>query len=397
VDSQVFTEGRIGPIKLRNRVIRAAAFENMCPGGAPGEELLGYHRSVAAGGVGMTTVAYATVSKDGLTYPNQIDMQRDDIVPGLKKLTDAVHSEGAAASIQIGHAGYFAEKKVIGRKPLGVSRVFCTYGLTYPRVMDEYDFAALTQTFVQAALRARETGFDAVEVQAGHGYLLSQFLSPYTNRRKDRYGGSLENRLRIPNEVLRRVREAVPQMALVVKTNLRDGFRGGLELDEAVEVAKSFENAGADALVLSGGFVSKTPMYIMRGEVPYKEFRRGQEGLAAKLGLVLMGRLLIKKYPFEEAYFINDARRVRQAVKLPLVLVGGLRRLETMQTAVGEGFEVVALARPLIMEPDLVRRMEKGEAAASACEPCNKCVGEMNDNTVGMRCTLHGAERGANM
>jgi 2,4-dienoyl-CoA reductase-like NADH-dependent reductase (Old Yellow Enzyme family) len=388
VDNQVFTEGKIGPIKLRNRAIRAAAFENMCPGGVPGRELLDYHRSVAAGGVGMTTVAYASVSKDGLTYPNQIDMQRDDILPGLKKLTDAVHSEGAAASIQIGHAGYFAEKKVIGQKPLGVSRVFCTYGLTYPRVMDENDFSTLTQAFVSAAERAQETGFDAVELQAGHGYLLSQFLSPFTNRRKDRYGGSLENRLRFPLEVLRRVRDAVPKTAVVVKTNLQDGFRGGLELDEAVEVARSFEQEGADALVLSGGFVSKTPMYIMRGEVPYKEFRRGQEGVAAKLGLVLMGRLLIKKYPFEEAYFINDARRVRQAVKLPLVLVGGLRRLETIQAAVGEGFEFVALARPLIMEPDLVRRMEKGETTASACEPCNKCVGEMNDNTIGMRCTL---------
>jgi 2,4-dienoyl-CoA reductase-like NADH-dependent reductase (Old Yellow Enzyme family) len=170
--------------------------------------------------------------------------------------------------------------------------------------------------------------------------------------------------------------------------NLQDGFRGGLELEEAVEVARSFEQEGADALVLSGGFVSKTPMYIMRGEVPYREFRRGQEGIAAKVGLVLMGRLLIKKYPFEEAYFLEDARRVRAAVKLPLVLVGGLRRLETMEAVVGEGFEFVALARPLIMEPDLVGRMEKGQATASACEPCNKCVGEMNDNRIGMRCTL---------
>ena len=141
--------------------------------------------------------------------------------------------------------------------------------------------------------------------------------------------------------------------------------------------------------------MSKTPMYIMRGEVPYKEFRRGQEGMAAKIGLVLMGRLLIKKYPFEEAYFLKDARRVRAAVKLPLVLVGGLRRLETMQAAVGEGFEFVALARPLIMEPDLVRRMEKGETTASTCEPCNKCVGEMNDNSIGMRCTLLSERRGA--
>jgi 2,4-dienoyl-CoA reductase-like NADH-dependent reductase (Old Yellow Enzyme family) len=354
----------------------------------PGRELLDYHRSVAAGGVGMTTVAYATVSKDGLTYPNQIDMQRDDILPGLKRLTGAVHREGAAASIQIGHAGYFAEKKVIGHKPLGVSRVYCTYGLTYPRVMDENDFETLAQAFVGAARRAQETGFDAVEIQAGHGYLLSQFLSPYTNRRNDRWGGSLENRLRFPLQVLQRVRGAVPDMAMVVKMNLTDGFRGGLELDEAVEVARAFEQNGADALVLSGGFVSKTPMFIMRGEVPYREFRRGQEGLAAKIGLVLVGRLLIKKYPFKEAYFLEDARRVRRAVKLPLVLVGGLRRLETMQAVVGEGFDFVALARPLIMEPDLVRRMEKGETAASACEPCNKCVGEMNDNTIGMRCTL---------
>jgi 2,4-dienoyl-CoA reductase-like NADH-dependent reductase (Old Yellow Enzyme family) len=388
-ERRVFTSYRIGSVTLRNRVIRSAAFENMCPDGVPGDALLEYHRKVAAGGVAMTTVAYAAVSADGLTYPNQINTQREEVWPGLRRLTDAVHAEGSAACIQLGHAGYFAEKKVIGTKPMGASRVFNTYGLAYPRVMNAADISDVAERFARAAWRAQESGFDTVEIQAGHGYLLSQFLSPYTNRRRDTYGGSLANRLRLPVDVLREVRKAVrPGFPVLVKMNLRDGFRGGLELDEAVEVARRFEAEGADALILSGGFVSKTPMYILRGDVPYREFRRGQDHWTAKLGLLLMGRLVIKKFPFEEAYFLQEARRVRAAVGLPLVLVGGLRRLSTLQAVVQEGFDLVAMARPLIMEPDLVRRMEKGEAEASRCQPCNLCVADMNDDETGMRCTL---------
>lgn len=384
---KVFTSAAIGSLKLRNRVIRSAAFEGMCPGGVPSPALREYHAEVARGGVSMTTVAYASVSSDGLTYPHQICMDREGVVGELRKLTDAVHAEGAAASIQLGHAGYFSARPVTGVRPMGASRVFNSYTLTFPRKMTDHDIRTVVEHFGRACAQAKKAGFDAVEIQAGHGYLLSQFLSPFTNRRKDPWGGSLENRSRFVVDVMRQIRKALgDDFPVLVKMNLRDGFKGGLELEEACEIARTLEAEGANALILSGGFVSKTPMYIMRGDTPFKEFYQGQKSLTKKVGLLLVGRIMVKSFPFTESYFLPESRKIREAVSMPLVLVGGLRNLDAMESAIREGFEFLAMARPLIMEPDLIRRMERGEAVESKCEPCNKCVAAMDKEA--MRCVL---------
>jgi 2,4-dienoyl-CoA reductase-like NADH-dependent reductase (Old Yellow Enzyme family) len=375
----VFTPFRLGGLEIRNRVIRSAAFEGMSQGGLPSEGLVGYHRSVAAGGVGMTTVAYASVTPDGLTYGHQLCLTNDGVLEGLRRLTDAVHSEGAAAAIQIGHAGYFADRAVTGSRPMGASAVVNLYGLSVPRVMTGDDIARVVAAFARAAALVMEAGFDAIELQLCHGYLLSQFISPYTNRRSDRWGGSLEGRMRFPIEVVRKVRNVVgPDFPVMAKVNLRDGFRGGLEIGESIETARMLEAEGVDALVLSGGFVSKVPMYVMRGDVPFGDFYEGQTRIVKKVGLLLLGRVMVRRFEFSEGYFLEDARKVRRAVRIPLVVVGGLRRLEMMQGVVDEGFELVSMARPLIMEPDLVGRMQRGEATASACEPCNRCIGAMD-------------------
>jgi 2,4-dienoyl-CoA reductase-like NADH-dependent reductase (Old Yellow Enzyme family) len=154
-------------------------------------------------------------------------------------------------------------------------------------------------------------------------------------------------------------------------------LEGGLELDEAIAFARMLEADGADALILSGGFVSKCPWYLLRGEIPVREIVRSQPKLTHKIGAALFGRLVLERYPFQEAYFLEDALQVRSAVKLPLVLVGGLRRLETMERVLGEGLDFVALARPLLLEPDLVNKLARGETRASACEPCNRCIAVM--------------------
>ena len=377
---RLFTPFKIGALELRNRVIRAAAFEGMSQNGRVTDALIDYHRKVSAGGVGMTSVAYASVSRDGRSYAHQLLLGQEGMARELRRLTDAVHAEGAAASIQVGHCGYFSAPSVIGTRPIGASRVYNAYTLTFPRAATEQDLARLLDDFARGAAEVVEAGFDAIELQACHGYLLSQFLSPYTNRRKDAWGGSLENRLAFPVAALRRVRQAVgPRVPIVIKMNLRDGFEGGLELDEAVQVARRFEAEGADALILSGGFVSKVPFYVMRGDIPFKEFYAGQTSLTKKLGLLVMGKVIVKHFPFFEHYFLEDARAVRAAVKLPLVLVGGLRTLRGMEEViVKEGFELVSLARPLVLEPDLIRKMERGESTASLCEPCNKCVATMD-------------------
>ena len=374
---RLFTPVKLGPLELRNRTIRAAAFEGMCPDGLPSESLLRYHRSVAAGGVGMTTVAYASVTPTGRTFSHQLHMH-DAAQPGLRRLTDAVHAEGAAASIQLGHCGNMADTKVNGQRPMAPSARLNLFGLALPRAMTAVDIEQLVQDFGRAVRLAREAGFDAVELQAGHGYLISQFLSPFTNRRKDQWGGSPQNRARLLLDVLEAAqREAAGRVAVVVKMNLCDGFSAGQDQEEGVEVARLLDRYGADALVLSGGFVSKCPMYILRGEVPLKELTAAQPELVRRMGLVLFGRLVVKAFPFEEAYFRHDALRVRQAVELPLIMVGGLRSLESMERALAEGFDALALGRPLIREPGFVARLQAGDTRPSLCEPCNKCMATM--------------------
>lgn len=374
---RTFTPVAIGPLRLRNRTIRAAAFEGMAPNTEPGPSLLAYHRSVAAGGVGMTTVAYAAVTRDGLTFNHQLYL-RPEIVPALRQLTDAVHREGAAASIQIGHAGYMGDAKVGGRTPVAPSRVFNLYGLTMPEAMSPGQIDEMSAAFGRAARLAHEAGFDAVEVQAGHGYLVSQFLSPITNQRTDAWGGALPRRALFLRQVMRQVKKAAPKgLAVVVKTNLQDGVPGGMTSAEGVEVARILEEEGADALVLSGGFVSKCPFYMLRGDVPMLELVKRLPGVLNKVGIAALGRVLVTQFPFREAFFLQEALAVRAVVRLPLVLVGGIKSLETMEDVLSHGFEGVAMARALLIEPDFVNRVERGETRRSRCQPCNECVATM--------------------
>ncbi len=254
--------------------------------------------------------------------------------------------------------------------------------------MTEDDIAQVVEDFGAAATRAVRAGFDAVELHLGHGYLLSQFISPATNRRHDRYGGSLDNRMRFPLAVLARVREAVgPDVPILAKTNLRDGFKGGLEVPEAVGVAERLEAGGVNAIVLSGGFTSRTPFYLFRGATPLKEMLEVEKSRLQRFVLGLIGPSLIRSYPFEEMFFLPEARAVRRAVKTPLALLGGVLSLDNLDRAMDEGFDFVAMGRALIADPDLIARFERGEATRSRCISCNKCVAEM-DREGGVRCVL---------
>ncbi len=325
----------------------------------------------------MTTVAYCSVSRDGLTFPDQMHM-RPEIVPGLAELTEAVHGQGATVALQLGHAGYFASRQAAGCRPVGASRVFNLYTLTRPRVMSPADMERIRDDFTNATELAAKAKFDAVEVHLGHGYLLSQFLSPYTNRRQDGFGGTIEARLRFPLEIVKAVRQAAGQkMAVLAKVNLEDGFAGGLEIGEAIEVVHALESNSVDAVVLSGGFVSRTPFYMLRGDLPVAEMVRNERKRLRRIGLKLFGRLFVESYPFEEMFFFEQAQKVRKTVKLPLCLLGGIRSLANIEQAMKAGFDLISMGRPLILDPDLVLHLQAGECEASACEPCNLCVARM--------------------
>jgi 2,4-dienoyl-CoA reductase-like NADH-dependent reductase (Old Yellow Enzyme family) len=311
---------------------------------------------------------------------------REEALPGLERFTRAMHAEGALAAIQLGHAGWFASPRATRSAPLGPSRTFSPHAGTFSREASEEDLARLGDDFARAARLAVAAGFDAIEVHVGHGYLLSQFLCPWNNRRRDRFGGPLENRARFPRQVLAAVREAAgPQVAVWAKLNMEDGFRGGLQVEEGIQVARWLEADGSvDALQLTGGHTTRTPFFLMRGDVPLREMLANEKHWARRLGMRVFGAFYMRPYAFEEAFFLPQARRFRAALELPLMLLGGVTRLETMERAIAEGFAFVALGRALIRDPDLVQRMRAGELAGSRCVPCNRCVVEMERG--GTRC-----------
>jgi len=232
-------------------------------------------------------------------------------------------------------------------------------------------------------LLAREAGFDAVEIHAGHGYLLSQFLSPYTNRRGGAYGGCLENRMRFPAEVMGAVRRALgPGSPVLVKMNITDGMEGGLELEEAIRVARRFQREGVSALVPSCGFTSKTPLMMLRGNVPTREMVAVQRRWLKRMGLLLFGSFLVQEYRFQPLFLLEEASAVRRAVKIPVVLIGGVCSPEDLERALDAGFEFVQIGRALINDPDIVNAWAWGQGDGSDCDHCNRCIPEMDGGGV---------------
>ncbi len=389
-EGKLFTPFTLGPLNLKNRSIRAAAFEGMCPGNLASDQLLNYHRAVAAGGVGMTTLAYASVCRSGLSFPHQLWLRKEAIT-GLRSITNAVHAEGAAASVQIGHCGNMSKKSVAGQTPLGASTGFNMYSPTWARGMRYDEIKEMAVNFGQAVHTAREAGFDAVEVHAGHGYLISQFLSPWTNRRKDEYGGSPENRMRFMKEMMQAVMEAAGgDMAVIVKINMHDGFRGGMETDECLEVAGVLEKMGVHALVLSGGFVSKAPMYVMRGEMPVRTLTHYMENPWLKIGIRMFGHMMIPGHPYKEAYFLDDALKFRQKLKLPLIYVGGLLSRQTIEGVLDQGFEMVSMARALLHDPAFISKLKNGTEQRSACKHSNYCIARMYSKEMACHHSIEG-------
>lgn len=370
----IFAPAKLGPITLRNRIIKAATFEGRCPGALVSDDLISFHRGVAAGGVGMTTVAYCAVRPEGRTELNQL-YWRDEALPGLRRLTDAVHAEGAAISAQIGHAGPVADESSHGYKALTPSRMFHPLSLTMTKAASADDIRAIHDAHVQAARWAVECGFDAVELHFGHNYFASSFMSPKLNKRRDNFGGSLQNRSSIARDIARSVRDAVgDRIAVTAKLNMRDGIRGGIELEESLQVARWIQEDGSlDALQLTAGSSLLNPMYLFHGDVPLAEFARNFRQ-PLRLGLQLFGRFFLKKYPYHDTYLLDLAREFRKELTMPLILLGGITDKDSMDRAMNEGFDFVAMGRALLAQPDLLLRLQEDDATQSICTHCNRCM-----------------------
>ena len=377
----LFSPQKLGNIELKNRSIRSAAFENMGKNYAPTEELLNYHKSVAIGGVAMTTIAYASVNRSGVSFDGQLWVC-PEILPELKRMADEIHACGAKCSIQLGHCGNMTHRHTAGQMPVGASSGFNLYSPTLVRGLKEKEIYELVEDFGKAIDLVMEAGFDAVEIHAGHGYLISQFLSPYTNKRRDKFGGSLENRMRFMTLVIEEVlKRADKKIAVVVKTNMYDGFKSGMQRAECLQVAKKLESLGVDGLVLTAGFVSKAPMTVMHGAMPIKTlayYMNMKKYWWLKILIRLFGRFMMTSKPFSEAYFLEDAKVFRKELKLPLIYVGGLVSREKIEEVLSCGFEFVQMARVLINNPNFINDCEKRDLTyRSDCKHSNYCIGRM--------------------
>jgi len=390
----VLSPAKLGPITLRNRTIKSATFEARTPNALVTDDLIEYHRLPAAGGVGMTTVAYCAVSQGGRTEGNGIWM-RPEAVPGFSRLTEAIHAEGAAVSAQIGHAGPVANARSNKATALAPVRFFNPISMRFAKKATRDDIDNVITAHANAARLAVDAGFDAVEIHLGHNYLASSFLSPLINRRNDEFGGSLENRAKVARGMVLAVRRAVEkdgaQIAVTAKLNMADGVRGGISTDESLITAKWLQDdGGLDAIELTAGSSLLNPMYLFRGDAPLKEFA-GAFKPPLRWGMRITGKRFLREYPYREAYLLREAKLFRAELSMPLILLGGITNRETMDLAMAEGFDFVAMGRALLAEPDLINRIAADGAAHtvhSACTHCNQCMPTIYSRT---RCVVTGA------
>jgi len=386
VAPDVFAPATLGPVTVRNRTVKAATFEGRTPAGQVTDGLVDYHLAVAQGGVGLTTVAYLAVAPEGRTHREQI-VVGPDTRKGLARLAEAIHQTGAKIAGQVGHAGPVANGRSNGVHALSASRMPSPLSMQMVHTASERDLTRITAAYVDTARTLVDAGFDVLELHMAHSYLISSFLAPGLNRRKDQHGGSLANRARLARQVARAVREAVgTSVAVTAKVSVSDGFRGGVTTDESLDFTSMLEADGClDALQLSGGSSLMNPMYLFRGETPTREFAAAMP-MPVRLGMrTPMGKRFLKHYEFHEAYFLDKALRFRERLSMQLMLLGGINRRETMDEAMRQGFDFVAMGRALLREPTLVNELIAGREADGACIHCNRCMPTIYSGT---RCVV---------
>jgi 2,4-dienoyl-CoA reductase-like NADH-dependent reductase (Old Yellow Enzyme family) len=345
----LFEETPINGMTLRNRMVRSATWEGMCDqDGRPTEKLINCYCDLARGGIGLIVSGYTFVRPEGKGFPGKMGIHTDDFATDYENLLSAVHDEGGKIAVQLVHAGGQTDSTNAGRQPLAPSSIKVDQFPELPAELTKNEITDIITAFGEGARRAKAWGFDAVQLHGAHGFLISQFLSPLTNRRTDEYGGSVENRSRFLLEVYRKVRETVGgDYPVLIKLNAADNLDGGLEIDDAVYAAKKLAEAGIDAIEVSAG----TPA-------------SGEENPA---------RQKINK-PEKEAYNLGLALRIKEAVSCPVMVVGGIRSYEIAEKTIREdGMDYIAMARPLIREPDLANRWLQGDQSPARCISCNSC------------------------
>lgn len=386
-----FAPAPLNGLQLRNRFIKAGTFEGMTPKGQPTGALRAFHERIAAGGIGMTTLGYCATEADGRLNENMLYMH-EGIRQPLTELISGVQIHGAKVSGQMGHGGGFSKNRELQRKrpagpSFGINALGVAYGMIFCDAMTKADIKAMVQGYHDAAVFMKSVGFDALEIHFGHGYGLCQFMSPKTNRRTDEYGGSLVNRMRLPLEVLAAVRNAVgDRFPILGKISLTEGVRGGLDYDDAVKISQMLDQGGIDGIITSGGTSTMNPMIMFRGGNMYKPMLAAEKNPLMRLMIRLAGPRLFKDYPYEELYFLEQAKRIREKVKCNLIYVGGASTNESFERLMREGFDFIQLGRSLLSDPDLPIKAQQTVGYSSRCLHCNECVATI-EHPMGIHCT----------
>jgi 2,4-dienoyl-CoA reductase-like NADH-dependent reductase (Old Yellow Enzyme family) len=379
---RAFSPATLGSLALKNRILKAATYEGKSPDGIPGENLGQFHKAIVAGGVAMTTIGYCTTEADG-RINDQMMWLHEGVRPQLTGLIDDLKRLGPDVKVsgQMTHCGNFSKIRKMQRlkRPLGASRAFnmlgAPSGVPFAGAMNLRDIDYLVQTYSAAATFMKSVGFDAAEIHFGHGYGLSQFISPKTNKRTDEYGGSLENRMRLPLRVLEVVKTAVgDDFPIMGKMNMTDGVREGVHLPEAIEIAAMLDSGGIDALICSGGTSSFNPMVYFRGDSLADGMIEQQTNPIARLGLKLIGSRMFRDYPYYENYFLEDAKKIRDRVNCQMIYIGGCTELSSLEQVMKEGFDFVQLGRPLIKDPNYVNNAMADANYKNGCTHCNRCA-----------------------
>jgi 2,4-dienoyl-CoA reductase-like NADH-dependent reductase (Old Yellow Enzyme family) len=373
-----FSPLTVGPLTLRNRFIKAATNEGMAKGGIVSKGLAKFHENISAGGAALSTVAYCATSPDARTFVDQAILD-DDSVPDFRELTEGVHKHGGAASAQITHAGSFTflDKDTLKtNKPLsssgGFNKVGVMSGRYFKKKMNRAEMDSMAEEFVAAAIRAKEAGFDAVELHMGHGYLLSQFVSPVYNKRRDNFGGDIERRMNFPSEVLRKVLDAVGKdLAVIVKYSMTDGPKGNT-IQDGIAVAKRLEVDGAHMAVLSNGLNVESITSMFGSSLPKSGAK--PDNPVIRLGMWIQSLTAPDDVVFRENYLRDLAQQVRASVDMPLAYLGGVQSKEGVDHAMADGFDAIAMGRALVFDPAFVRDLEAGTITQSGCTACNRCV-----------------------
>jgi 2,4-dienoyl-CoA reductase-like NADH-dependent reductase (Old Yellow Enzyme family) len=390
--SMLFSPVTIRTMEIENRFVHSATYEAMSnEKGEVTDELINRYKTLAKAGIGLIIPGYLYVHPAGRAVRKQAGIHTDEMIPGLRKLVEEVHQHGVKIAFQLVHGGMQTSKAIIGQTPLAPSS-----GLRNPMTFDkckemtQLEIEETIQAFSQAARRAAEAGADAVQLHGAHGYLLSEFLSPFFNRRKDSWGGSDEGRFRIVKEVIQETRKVIPdEMPILIKINTNDFTpKEGVTPKIAKKYAGWLRNVGIDAVELSCG--TFFTFHVVRGEIPSKELMKALPAWMRPLAK-LQFRKLRPQCSFVEAYNLAAAEIIKPELgEVPLLLVGGMRRLSHMEGLVERKYtDLVSMSRPFIREPLLVKRFREGKAEQASCISCNKCFAAIA-NGLPVRCYVDG-------